>query len=98
MGLPLNPHLIQTAYACMQGMAISEEDLSPEDMRAFQQELASGQLGSLLQPWHPWWLSEAAARLSLTARGTRAVQPIGMQSDSYPWTSDLKLTVSLALC
>ncbi|KAK9853612.1 hypothetical protein WJX84_000043 [Apatococcus fuscideae] len=59
-----------------QGMQISEEDLSPEELRRFQQGLASGQLGSLLQPWQPWWLSGAASRLRLTPGGTRAVQPL----------------------
>ena len=82
----------------MQGLAISEEDLSPEDMRAFQQEMASGQLGSLLQPWHPWWLSGAAARISLTAAGTRAVQLIGTQAEPHPCTNLSRLAVSLALC
>ncbi len=76
----------------MQGMAISEEDLSPEDMRSFQQDLASGRLASLLQPWQPWWLSGAAGRLRLTPGGTRAVQPIGdeyapppLPADPAPW-------------
>ena len=61
----------------VQGMQISDQDLSPEELRSFQQGLASGQLGRLLQPWQPWWLSGAAARLRLTPGGTRAVQPIG---------------------
>ena len=66
----------QTSWA-MQGMSIDETSLSPEDLRAFQQGLASGELGSLLPPWQPWWLSTAAARLNLTPGGTRAVEPIG---------------------
>jgi len=34
--------------------------LSPDDLRAFQRQLASGRLGHLVQPWSPWWLGEEA--------------------------------------
>lgn len=56
---------------------ISEEDLTPEELRAFQRAAAAGMLSHLLPPWVPWWEGPEAQGLTLSATGQRAVQEVG---------------------
>jgi len=53
--------------------SISAEDLPPHELKALERAAASGRLDRLLDPWHPWWLTEDARQLQLSARGTRLV-------------------------
>ena len=52
---------------------ITEEDLSPAERAAFHRALAAGSLSRLVPPWEPWWRSAEAARMGLSAAGTRIV-------------------------
>ena len=52
---------------------IGAEDLSPAELAAFHRALAAGELSGAVQPWDPWWLSEDAACLELSAAGTSLV-------------------------
>ncbi len=56
---------------------IGAEDLSPAELAAFHRALAAGELSSAVQPWQPWWLSEEAASLELSAAGTPLVAAVG---------------------
>jgi hypothetical protein len=56
---------------------ISADDLAPAELRAFESALASGEAAAGVEPWHPWWLSEEAAQLELSAGGTALVEPVG---------------------
>lgn len=55
---------------------IGAEDLTPAELAAFHRALAAGELSSAVQPWQPWWLSEEAAQLELSAAGTSLVAAV----------------------
>jgi hypothetical protein len=55
-------------------LLVEPEDLSPEDLVAFERALAAGQLGHLVEVWQPWWLSSEARELSLNSQGQRMVE------------------------
>ncbi|GIL79543.1 hypothetical protein Vretimale_12226 [Volvox reticuliferus] len=52
---------------------VEEEDLTPDEWRAFQRAVALGQLCGAVEPWRPWWTSAEARELTLTATGQRKV-------------------------
>ena len=56
---------------------VGADDLSPAELAAFHRALAAGELSGAVQPWQPWWLSEAAAGLELGARGTPLMTAVG---------------------
>ncbi|EFN54985.1 hypothetical protein CHLNCDRAFT_134781 [Chlorella variabilis] len=56
---------------------VGADDLSPAELAAFHRALAAGELSGTVQPWQPWWLSEAAAGLELGARGTPLMTAVG---------------------
>lgn len=35
--------------------------------------VAAGEMSDVVEPWRPWWLSEEAAELELSQRGTALV-------------------------
>ena len=53
---------------------IQESDLSPAERAAFKRAIANGSLARLVTPWEPWWRSQEAAHLSLSAAGTRIIR------------------------
>jgi hypothetical protein len=56
---------------------VSADDLTPAELAAFHRALAAGELSGAVQAWEPWWLSEEAARLELSAAGTPLVVVAG---------------------
>ena len=57
------------------------DDLTPEELAAFQKEVLTtpiaggGEEGALeVQPWQPWWTTQAAAELQLSASGTKCTE------------------------
>lgn len=59
------------------------DDLTPEELAAFQKEVlrtpiaGGGGEGALeVQPWQPWWTTQAAAELQLSASGTKCIEEI----------------------
>ena len=58
-------------------ITIGEEDLTPEELQEFRRALAAGQLSGLVEPWQPWWLTDAAAQLQLGPGGTALVAETG---------------------
>ena len=53
---------------------ISALDLPPQELAAFEAAVAQGELGDLVPPWQPWWMTQDAAELRLNERGQRMVQ------------------------
>ena len=58
-------------------ITIGEEDLTPGELLEFRRALAAGQLSGLVEPWQPWWLTDAAAQLQLGPGGTALVAETG---------------------
>ena len=58
-------------------ITIGEEDLTPGELQEFRHALAAGQLSGLVDPWQPWWLTDAAAQLQLGPGGTALVTETG---------------------
>ena len=58
-------------------ITIGEEDLTPGEVQEFRRALAAGQLSGLVEPWQPWWLTDAAAQLQLGPGGTALLAETG---------------------
>ena len=52
-------------------------DMRPQDWAAFEASVARGELGHLITPWQPWWMTQEAVDLRLSDGGQCMVQ--GMQ-------------------
>jgi hypothetical protein len=63
---------------------VSVEDLHPDERTAFERAVASGALAHLVKPWAPWWNSQAAAHLSLSAAGTHIIHTVDPQGMCNP--------------
>lgn len=55
---------------------LSVDDLTPEELAAFERQLASGEAATAVQAWEPWWLTPAAAELELSPSGTKLIQEL----------------------
>eukprot|EP00891_Asterochloris_glomerata_P008977 jgi/Astpho2/8977/fgenesh1_pg.00133_%23_30_t len=60
-------------------VTIGEEDLTPGELQDFRRALAAGQLSGLVEPWQPWWLTDAAVQVQLGPGGTALVAETGGQ-------------------
>ncbi len=58
-------------------VTIGEEDLTPGELQDFRRALAAGQLSGLVEPWQPWWLTDAAVQVQLGPGGTALVAETG---------------------
>ncbi|XP_063001726.1 zinc finger HIT domain-containing protein 2 [Elgaria multicarinata webbii] len=68
--LGLGPHSAQEA---LEGLW---EQLSPEQRKAFQRMLSSGEISALLPPWQPWWVA--------CSRGAALIQELGPTDAQAP--------------
>lgn len=65
--------LLAKMQASGETLEVGPEDLSPQELAAFHRSLAAGELSGAVEAWRPWWLTEDAARLELSAGGTALV-------------------------
>lgn len=66
------------------------EDLSSAEIVAFKQSLEAAELGSVVQPWRPWWLTGEAAQLELGPAGTGLIREIDDVDAERPQSSSDK--------
>ncbi|KAF8379758.1 hypothetical protein HHK36_029207 [Tetracentron sinense] len=69
----------ETIQKILSGNQVSLNDLSAEEMKRFQQAVASGELSKMIEPWEPWWLKPSAKTISLSREGAQLVQPVRVQ-------------------
>lgn len=76
-GPPPGPALKQLLKRALREGAsfdVQPSDLTPELMRELEALSVRGHLSHLVQPWEPWWESDAAAALQLNTAGQRVIQ------------------------
>ena len=76
--------------AALEGLELSEADLSADALNCFRRDLQAGAVGRLLGGWEPWWRHKDASELRLSKVGTLLVRaldgpgPGGMASSIVP--------------
>lgn len=81
----------------MQGAAedvdVHESDLTPDELQAFKQAAAKGQLTGLVEPWVPWWSLPEAAEVQLTVSGISKVTVQKQSGKLHPWRVSIYINV-----
>jgi hypothetical protein len=57
---------------------LTVDDLTPGELEAFQKEALTteGDVAAEVQAWQPWWTTQAAAELQLSAPGTKCIEEV----------------------
>ena len=74
--------MAQCSQEKLEEVQITDDDLTPAELKAFKRAVASGQLNKFVDAWVPWWnLSEAGtAQLSATGTSKISIQDPGILS------------------
>lgn len=72
--------LLQKAAVNGGELNVSPLDLTSEELAAFHRAIATGELYAGIQPWDPWWFSEEASQIVLSADGTLLIRPLNEES------------------
>ena len=57
----------------LEEVEITDDDLTPAELKAFKRAVASGQLNKFVDAWVPWWNLPEAGTAQLSATGSSKI-------------------------
>lgn len=65
--------MAQCSQEKLEEVEITDDDLTPAELKAFKRAVASGQLNKFVDAWVPWWNLSEAGTAQLSATGTSKI-------------------------